>query len=205
MLAGVTGGAASYLAGIILVAMIPETTLVGAIAVGVGSGSAGGGVMQVTANAVTGRALDEGLWVAVVSGGVTGGVGGTLGFGPTRAWGALKNKALLRPINRQGVPYPKVHVEGYGEVPFPKGPFKPHEPETFTRLRNDFRSSISKEFQIWWTETKGIPWPIRGQAHHIKPLSRGGTNVFENLVPLQSIPGEDNIHNLFTQWWNHFP
>ena len=62
------------------------------IAVGVGSGSAGGGVMQVTANAVTGRALDEGLWVAVVSGGVTGGVGGTLGFGVS------KSEVIMDPV-----------------------------------------------------------------------------------------------------------
>ncbi|MBK7988188.1 MAG: HNH endonuclease [Ignavibacteria bacterium] len=36
--------------------------------------------------------------------------------------------------------------------------------------------------------------------HHIKPLSHGGTNSFDNLVPL--IHPEQ--HPPFTNWWRRY-
>jgi 5-methylcytosine-specific restriction endonuclease McrA len=35
------------------------------------------------------------------------------------------------------------------------------------------------------------------QVHHIKPVSFGGGNLIENLIPL---PGAE--HSIFTTWWN---
>jgi hypothetical protein len=40
------------------------------------------------------------------------------------------------------------------------------------------------EFKEWWIN-QGREWPNGNvNIHHIKPLSKGGTNSFENLVPL---------------------
>ncbi|MGE5628588.1 MAG: HNH endonuclease [Solirubrobacterales bacterium] len=103
-----------------------------------------------------------------------------------------------RVVNGKGNPYPKVEVEGHGEVPFPDGPF---EPNNSTTLRPQFTDSYKKQFKEWWTG-QGKPWP-EGEVniHHIKPLSKGGDNSFENLVPLVQ-PEE---HQPFTNWWRSYP
>jgi len=103
--------------------------------------------------------------------------------------------------NSKGVPYPKVIVEGFGEVPFPKGPFTPNNSQV---LRSQFTPKLKGEFKNWWIE-QGRPWPNVPEGstvniHHIKPLSHGGTNSFDNLVPLIQ-PQE---HQPFTNWWRGF-
>lgn len=103
-----------------------------------------------------------------------------------------------RVVNRKGIEYPKVEIEGYGEVPFPEGPYTPNNSNT---LRGQFTDSYKKAFKEWWI-SQGRPWPEGNvNIHHIKPFSKGGDNSFENLVPLVQ-PEE---HQPFTNWWRSYP
>jgi hypothetical protein len=104
-------------------------------------------------------------------------------------------------LNSKGVLYPKVSVEGYGEIPFPKGPYTPNNSSL---LRPSFTDSYKLKFKDWWIK-QGKPWPetpmgTKINIHHIKPLGHGGTNAFDNLVPLIQ-PIE---HQPFTSWWASF-
>jgi hypothetical protein len=101
-------------------------------------------------------------------------------------------------LNRKGNPYPKVEIEGYGEIPHPKGPYVPNNTKT---LRPRFTEAYKKQFKEWWIN-QGRPWP-KGEVniHHIKPLSKGGDNSFQNLVPLV----QPEQHQPFTNWWRSFP
>jgi len=103
-------------------------------------------------------------------------------------------------LNSKGDPYPDVTVEGYGKVPFPEGPYTPNNSAT---LRPEF-NALRSDFKNWWIE-QGRPYPIATegstiQIHHIQPLSWGGTNSFNNLVPL-IYPQQ---HQPFTNWWLSF-
>ncbi|MPQ34295.1 HNH endonuclease, partial [Clostridium estertheticum] len=101
-------------------------------------------------------------------------------------------------VNRKGIEYPKIDVEGYGEVELPKGPYTPNNTKI---LRPNFTTKVKKGFKEWWI-AQGRIWP-EGEVniHHIKPLSKGGDNSFENLVPL--IQPEE--HQPFTNWWRSYP
>ncbi len=104
-------------------------------------------------------------------------------------------------LNSRGEAYPKVIVEGYGEIPFPKGPFTPNNSQI---LRKKFTPGLKDNFKKWWIQ-QGRAWPDVPEGstlniHHIKPLSRGGTNSFDNLVPL--IHPEQ--HQPFTNWWRRY-
>ncbi len=100
-------------------------------------------------------------------------------------------------VNGKGVPYPVIEVEGYGQVPFPIGPYEPNN----SILRAQFTDSYKKQFKEWWI-AQGRLWP-EGEVniHHIKPLSKGGDNSFTNLVPLVQPDG----HQPFTSWWRSYP
>jgi RHS repeat-associated protein len=103
-----------------------------------------------------------------------------------------------RPRNQDGIPYPRHTVKGYGEVPFPSGEIKVTDPKP---LRKQFRG-IKVEFRKWWYNKYGwFPSPDIYDIHHVKPLSRGGTNDFDNLVPVKKGPD----HNQFTTWWKKYP
>ena len=106
------------------------------------------------------------------------------------------------PINRRGERYPRVLDPRTGQnIPFPEGPLMivPKEQRTAYDGRSD-----KNKFIVEWHE-RGYPRPpgnwLRGtlELHHIKPLSRGGTNDFWNIVPL---PPE--MHKLFTDYWNTY-
>ncbi|TAF34693.1 MAG: HNH endonuclease [Cytophagales bacterium] len=103
--------------------------------------------------------------------------------------------------NSKGVAYPKVVVEGFGEVPFPTGQISKVTPSPAS-LRSEFNKiRNSGEFRACW-EAQGRPWPTpstgsRIDIHHIQPLGYGGTNAFENLVPLDY----NTQHKLFNSWW----
>jgi len=91
-----------------------------------------------------------------------------------------------------------VKVEGYGEVPFPDGLYIPNNSRT---LRSEFTDAYKKEFKTWWIN-QGRPWPEGNvNIHHIKPLSKGGDNSFDNLVPLI----QPEQHQPFTNWWRSYP
>ena len=83
-------------------------------------------------------------------------------------------------------------------VSFPEGPYTPNNSAT---LRSSFNDAYKKAFKEWWIG-QGREWPEGTvNIHHIKPLSRGGTNAFENLVPLV----QPNEHQPFTNWWLTYP
>jgi RHS repeat-associated protein len=108
---------------------------------------------------------------------------------------------IAPPQNGNGVTYPSVSVEGYGEVPFPEGPYTPNNSAA---LRPSFTPSYKLQFKEWWIK-QGRPWPSTPvgsfiNIHHIKPLSKGGTNAFENLVPLV----QPEQHQPFTNWWRSY-
>lgn len=109
----------------------------------------------------------------------------------------LGSRAPVIPTNGKGLPYPQVNVKGYGNVPFPDGPFTPNNSKI---LRSQFTPGLKKEFKNWWTNM-GRPWPEGNvNIHHIKPLSKGGGNSFDNLVPLI----QPEQHQPFTNWWRSF-
>ncbi len=130
-------------------------------------------------------------WQDVVRDAALGGIFGGIGYRIGRLSGP--NKPI---INSRGVPYPEVDVPGYGKVPFPDSPYSPNNSPSRAQ---EFTNALKKAFQSWW-KNQGYIWP-EGEVHihHIKPLQYGGTNIFENLVPL-SRPQ----HDLFTNWWRYF-
>ena len=104
-----------------------------------------------------------------------------------------------RPANSKGVPYPRYEVQGYGEVPFPKGDIRISDPDI---LRDQITQQSRIEFRAWWCTRYGwYPAPNEHQIHHVQPLSRGGTNDFDNLVPVRIGPN----HQAFTNWWRYYP
>jgi hypothetical protein len=100
-------------------------------------------------------------------------------------------------LNSRQEPYPQIIVEGYGKVPMPNGAYVPNNSSTRS---SEFTPQVKQQFKLWWTIEKGFPWPQgKVEIHHIQPLKFGGSNSFENLVPLPK-----DVHDLFTSWWNRF-
>jgi RHS repeat-associated protein len=126
--------------------------------------------------------------------GIAKGVQAWQASGSILKW-ALIDSGFVPPVNSKGVKYPDIEVAGYGRVPFPDTPYSPNN----TYLRGQFTYTYKQQFKQWWAD-QGRPWP-EGivNIHHIKPLQFGGTNAFENLVPLSY-----NIHIEFTTWWQYF-
>jgi hypothetical protein len=97
--------------------------------------------------------------------------------------------------NDKGAAYPRIRPPQPWRlemVPFPDGPpwiRQFHHNKTFL---SDLRAEYIKN---GWT----IPTGQRVQAHHIKPLSWGGTHDVSNGVFLDSPD-----HNQFTKWWLKF-
>jgi hypothetical protein len=92
------------------------------------------------------------------------------------------------------MPYLKVNVENYGEVPFLK-----NARYTSPDLRIPRSSTYRIDYIDSW-EALGKPEPAGGwtsyRIHHIQPLEYGGTNEISNLIHLTKIQ-----HGLFTKWW----
>jgi RHS repeat-associated protein len=111
---------------------------------------------------------------------------------------------MTPPVNSRGEPYPEVEVEGYGKVPFPNGPITVTDPQP---LRDEYTSELRKEFRDQWYDKYGwYPSSDKYEIHHIKPLSRGGANDFDNLVPLKiETEDQEEQHQQFTNWWHDYP
>ncbi len=112
----------------------------------------------------------------------------------------VKKVAGAIPLNRAGKSYPKATVKGYGEVSFPSSStIAKTDPKP---LRAKFTKKLKNDFKDWWHKKYGW-YPPKGEyeIHHIQPLSRGGINSFENLVPLRT--GAE--HDQFTTWWLTYP
>jgi hypothetical protein len=130
-----------------------------------------------------------------VVGMVFSGIGIAKGVQAWQASGSGLRWVPIIPVNSRGAAYPDVNVPGFGKVPFPNGPYSPNN----TSLRSQFTLSYKQQFKQWWIN-QGRPWPSGNiNIHHIKPLEFGGTNAFENLVPLSA-----ESHQSFTIWWGYF-
>ncbi|MCG9875915.1 MAG: hypothetical protein MH321_14150, partial [Leptospiraceae bacterium] len=57
-------------------------------------------------------------------------------------------QAGQRALNSKGMPYPSVIVDGFGEIPFPKGTLTPTNPKL---LREQFTPKLKAEYKEWWT------------------------------------------------------
>jgi hypothetical protein len=159
------------------------------------------------AGIVGGTPMPPGLqpvWVGANAGGSSTSVVSGTGVSPQvlTGLGAISLASRMsgddNPRNRLDEPYPNVKVKGYGKVPFPRGRIRNTDP-------NPMRSEYTKEFRMafreWWYDEYGwYPDPARYELHHIRPLAKGGTNSYDNLVPLTF-----DQHDLFTNWWLYYP
>ena len=106
------------------------------------------------------------------------------------------------PTNKLGQRYPRVIDPRTGQnIPFPEGPLSLVPPEQRTKYD---RGRDRAKFIAEWQE-RGYPRAPNNwdgdltEVHHIRPLKRGGTNDFWNLVPL---PIE--VHRQFTDYWRSY-
>ena len=102
-----------------------------------------------------------------------------------------------RPVNRHNEPYPSVTDPRTGnEIPFPSGDISKVPKDQRVDWDGYTRHDFIKE---WYDRGYGdLPedWS-KYDIHHILPREYGGTNDFDNLVPLL----RESIHKLFTKWW----
>jgi len=110
---------------------------------------------------------------------------------------AQADTAAARGINAAGKRYPEVLDPRTGKpIPLPEGATKPIPPEQ--RVPYDGRQDRAAYIKEWYK--RGYKTPEGGwdqyELHHIKPREFGGTNDFENMVPLK-----DADHAQFTEWW----
>ena len=103
-----------------------------------------------------------------------------------------------RPTNSKNEPYPSVTDPRTGEeIPFPQGDISKVPKDQRVEWDNYTRRDFIKE---WYD--RGFPkldWS-KYDIHHILPRAFGGTNAFDNLVPLL----RETEHTLFTKWWAGF-
>ncbi|MBZ0234067.1 MAG: hypothetical protein K8M05_17185 [Deltaproteobacteria bacterium] len=103
--------------------------------------------------------------------------------------------------NRAGVPYPQVRHPGTGEViPFPGQGLK--QVPANQRVPWDGRHDRDAYIKKWYAAGYATPpggWE-KYDIHHIVPREYGGTNAFENLVPV-----ERRVHQTqFNPWWANY-
>jgi hypothetical protein len=104
------------------------------------------------------------------------------------------------PVNRAGAPYPEVRHPGTGGL-------IPHPGEGLSRVppadRAPWGARERGAFIKEWYD-RGFSTPEGGWAkydiHHIRPREYGGTNAFDNLVPV-----ERSVHqSAFNPWWRDY-
>ncbi len=123
--------------------------------------------------------------------------GGTVGR-PSPGAGA---SAMVRPVNRRGVPYPEITDLKTGKpMAFPQGPLRRVPDEA--RVAWDWRNDRARYIREW--HDRGLDTPPGGWAeydiHHIRPREFGGDNSFANLTPVRR-----EVHNgVVTPWWNAY-
>ncbi|MBL8620881.1 MAG: hypothetical protein JNK64_06240 [Myxococcales bacterium] len=127
--------------------------------------------------------------------------GGMAVAGKIKGWAAAAG--IIRrstPMNRVGKPYPQVRNPGTGElVPYPGDGFAVVPEGQRTVWTNMDRHAFIKE----WHD-RGFKAPPGGwdeyDIHHIRPLKFGGTNAFDNLVPVLR-----TVHQTeFNVWWTNY-
>jgi hypothetical protein len=138
-------------------------------------------------------------------GGILGGIGfiltmGTIFSGDAPPGVEFDSEGL--PLNRKGLPYPRILDPRTGQtIPFPVGPLV-KLPEN---QRTPYEAGKDRAKFITEWHARGYPRTTNGwegkviEVHHIRPLDRGGTNEFWNLVPLAP-----EVHLQFTNYWRSY-
>jgi hypothetical protein len=102
-------------------------------------------------------------------------------------------------VNSSGKRYPRIIDPRTGRpIPFPRGRLRV-APES---QRVPWTSKERLAYQRKYESRYGVPrggWD-KYHIHHIKPKKYGGTNEFDNLVPVPKGPHQEE----FTAWWNGF-
>lgn len=122
------------------------------------------------------------------------------GLGKLKGLGAIAGGVRRSaPVNRAGKPYPSVRHPATGEpIPCPGDGLRV-VPEGGRAVWGDSQRRI---FRKEWDARFGTPeggWDLY-DIHHIRPRKFGGTNVFDNLVPLR----RGLEHSEFTRWWTNY-
>jgi len=120
-------------------------------------------------------------------------------FGSVQEGGSAGQSPIT---NANGEPYPNTTDPRTGEpVRFPNGQLQwtPKEDRAPWNRSGDF----SKGWYIREWYARGYSTPSGGWAgkeiHHIRPREQGGTNAFDNLIPLAH-----DDHVPFTNWWRNY-
>jgi RHS repeat-associated protein len=105
------------------------------------------------------------------------------------------------PVNSRGEPYPVVPDPRTGRpIPLPPDDLQWVAPEQ--RVPWDSRSDRDEFIREW--HERGYPEPPGGWSeydiHHMTPREYGGTNDFENLVPVR----RDVHQQEFNRWWSNY-
>jgi RHS repeat-associated protein len=105
-----------------------------------------------------------------------------------------------RPLNQAGVPYPTVIDPRTGQpIPHPGAGLTKVDPSQRGQWGNQERADFIKE---WYD--RGYATPKGGWSkydiHHIVPREYGGTNHFNNLVPVP----RDIHQKQFNPWWSKY-
>ncbi len=142
-------------------------------------------------------------------GGADGGSGGGSGRGGGRGSGGGDDPPGGRrpdgdpewPTNSAGQPYPRVTDPRTGEpIHFPEGAQRvPPEARVAWDGRYD-RAAYIKEWYDRGYETPPGGWS-KYDIHHIQPREFGGSNDFNNLVPVE----RSGAHKEFNNFWRKFP
>jgi hypothetical protein len=113
---------------------------------------------------------------------------------------AAAPKSSGSPVNKAGKPYPNVTDPRTGKpMTFPEGPLERVPASQRVEWTNQDRGRFIKEWYDRGYQTPQGGWS-EYDIHHIRPREFGGTNDFDNLVPVLR-----DVHNTeVTPWWNGF-
>jgi hypothetical protein len=107
---------------------------------------------------------------------------------------------MLSPLNSRGEPYPTVIDPRTGEpIPFPDNPQLTPQEERVTWDSSTDRAEFIREWHDRGYEEPPGGWS-EYDVHHILPREYGGTNDFDNLVPVERETHQQELN----RWWSGF-
>lgn len=147
--------------------------------------------------AASNPAISEALGItqsAIVNG------GGSSGTNGEKEKGESDSQEGLKQLNSKGVSYPEVKDPRTGKnIPMPEGELEIVPKDQRVEWNNATRSEFIKEWYDRGYQTPEGGWD-KYDIHHILPREYGGTNDFENLVPV-----ERKIHQTqLNSWWQGY-
>jgi hypothetical protein len=122
-------------------------------------------------------------------------------YGPELLAGLLGSESESVTINSKGEPYPNVIDPRTGEpIHPPPSDLQWVPPEERVPWGRSERSDYIQEWYELGYDTPAGGWE-NYDIHHIQPREYGGTNDFENLVPIL----RDTHQRELNPWWYHYP